>query len=473
MRGIDATRYKKTKIIATLGPSSEAKIEGLLKAGVNGIRLNFSHGRHAWHAEQIKTIRTLSHELGRPVAIILDLQGPKVRIGSINTTLEVKTGDTLRFAYGADYDETGIIPIQFDFAPLVRKDERIFVRDGDVITSVTGVRDGVVSVIVRSGGKFGSQHGINLPDTVITKSKLTDKDHKDIAFGLKHDIDYIALSFVHTADDVRSLQQMIAKAKKSIKVIAKIETAPAVEQLREIITQADAVMIARGDLATETSPEQVPIVGRRIIQIARETKRPVIMATQMLETMTTSLQPTRAEANDVATATALGVDAVMLSGETAVGAYPVETVAMMKRIILSTEQYLAETGELGRLRRLTAADDPQDAVSLAAITLANHLGSKLILAETFSGSTALSIAALRPNASIVMASPIERVCNQLAIVWGGKTVLVSKEKLISPVVIKSFQKNGALQKGDTVVLAFGTHAGTSGGTDTVRLLRVP
>ncbi|MBP9826871.1 pyruvate kinase [Candidatus Saccharibacteria bacterium] len=472
MNKLDASRYKRTKIIATIGPASELHLESLLRSGVNGMRLNFSHNRHSWHANVITQIRQYAEKLNRSVAIIQDLQGPKIRVGVLPSTIEVKAGDELKFRFDADYAKTGIIPIQFDFSPMVKKGDRVYIRDGAIISEVMKVREGVVTVIVRSGGKFGGQHGINLPDTVINESKLTEKDLKDLAFGLKHDIDYVAISFVHTAHDVEHVRSLIAKSKKNIKIITKIETAPAVQNLHSIIEASDAVMIARGDLATETSPEEVPIIGREIINIARRMKRPVIMATQMLESMTTNPEPTRAEANDVATAVSLGVDAVMLSGETAVGSYPVDTVKMMKRIILSTEQYLSETNQYGSIRMLTAQDSPQDAVCMAAITLANHLSAKLILAETLTGSTALAIASHRPNAAIIMASPDERVCNQCSIVWGGKPFRVPKTRIISPEVIRAFVKRGALKSGDTVVSAFGTHSGTSGGTDTVRLIGV-
>jgi len=472
MSGIDATRYKKTKIIATLGPTSEERIDDLLKSGVNGIRLNFSHNRHSWHAAAIKKVRAAASAASRSVAIIQDLQGPKIRVGTVPQMLEVRAGDELQFAYEPKQSAQGVIPIQYNFTKLVSKGERMFLRDGQVTGEITAVRDGVVKMRVLSGGKFGSQHGINLPDTVIKSSKLTEKDLADIAFGLKQDIDYIALSFVHTAADVEHLRALLSKAHKKIGIIAKIETAPAVDNLHEIIEASDAVMIARGDLAIETSPEEVPIVGRKIIRICREKKRPVIMATQMLESMMTSPQPTRAEVNDVATAVSLGVDSVMLSGETATGAYPVETVQLMKRVILSTEQYLLESNQIGTATGLTAAHSAQDAVSLAAITLANHVGAKLILAETLTGSTARSISSMRPNAAIVMASPDERTCNQCSIFWGGKSFLVPRERLISPAVVKHFQKKGALQAGDLVVSAFGTHAGKSGKTDTVRLIEV-
>lgn len=466
---VDARQYKKTKIIATIGPASEAKIESLLKSGVNGIRLNFSHNRHSWHANVIHEVRASARKLNRSVAIIQDLQGPKIRIGTVPEILSVKAGDTLEFALEGKHKD-GQIPIQYDFTELVKKGERLFLRDGQVISVIESVRGGVVKARVTSGGKFGSQHGINLPDTIIKTSKLTKKDLEDLAFGLKQDIDFVALSFIHTAEDIEELRRIIKKSRKNIGIIAKIETAPAVENLHTIIEAADAVMIARGDLAIETSPELVPIVGRKIIRICREQKRPVIMATQMLESMTSSMQPTRAEVNDVATAVSLGVDAVMLSGETATGAYPVETVQLMKRIILSTEGYLAENNQFGTAHKLTAAHTAQDAVSLAAITLANHLGAKLILAETLTGSTAKSISSLRPNAAIIMASPDERVCNQLSIVWGGKAFLVAPGRLIHAEVLAAFRKKGALKVGDVVVSAFGTHAGKAGSTDTVRLL---
>lgn len=466
---VDAREYKKTKIIATVGPASEYKISDLLKSGVNGIRLNFSHNRHSWHANVIHEVRAAAHKLGRSVAIIQDLQGPKIRVGSLAELHTVVAGDTLEFV-PEDKAKTGQIPIQYDFTDVVKKGQRLFVRDGQIICVIEQVRGGVVKARVTSGGKFGSQHGINLPDTVIESSKLTKKDRTDLAFGLKQDIDYVALSFIHRAEDIEELRRLIKKSGKKIGIISKIETAPAVENLHAIIAASDVVMIARGDLAIETSPEQVPIVGRRIIRICRELKRPVIMATQMLESMTSSLQPTRAEVNDVATAVSLGVDAVMLSGETATGAYPVETVRMMKRIILSTEAYLAENNQFGTAHQLTAAHTSQDAVSLAAITLANHLSAKLILAETLTGSTARSISSLRPNAAIIMASPDERVCNQLSIVWGGKAFQVPPGRLIHAEVLAAYRKRGALSSGDLVVSAFGTHAGLAGKTDTVRLL---
>jgi pyruvate kinase len=465
-----ATQYKKTKIIATLGPASEGKIEELLLAGVNGIRLNFSHGTHAWHGAMIKKVRAAARKLSRSVAIIQDLQGPKILIASLPEPMQVEKGQKLTMQYGADYTQAGIIPIQYDFSRSVAVGQRLYIRDGAVICEITRVHGRKVEMVVRQGGKFSSNHGINLPDTYIAGSKLVEKDIEDIRFGLTQDIDYIAQSFVQTAEDIAPLREMIKRKGKNIKIITKIETAAAAEHLHEIIAASDAVMIARGDLAVETSAEAVPIIGRQIIQIARTMRTPVIMATQMLEGMTSSMSPTRAEANDVSTAVTLGVDAVMLSGESAIGAYPIETVAQMKRIILITEKYMFESGTFGTVQDFTAGHSSGDAVSRAAQILAESVGAKLILAETASGHTARSIAALRPSAAIIMASPDLQVCNQLAIVWGSKPYKVLKGRYVSAGIMRTLLKIGALKKGDFVVCIFGTHAGKSGATDTVRLL---
>lgn len=505
----DASKFKKTKIVATIGPAVEDKIESLLRAGVNGIRLNFSHNTHAWHADIIRKVRVAAKKLDRSVAIIADLQGPKLRLGSLPSGgVEIKTGQTLKFKHGSKYEESGTLPIQFDFSAEIKRDDAIFLRDGQVKCVVTGVRDGVISARAINSGKVSTNHGINLPDTQLLGTSMTTKDRKDISFLLGQDIDYIALSFIHRASDIEDLQAIIRRGKRSIGVIAKIETKVATKHLDEIIQAADAAMIARGDLAIETAPEEVPLIGREIILLARRYKRPVIMATQMLEGMMNSTQPSRAEANDVATAVSLGVDAVMLSGETAAGQYPLETVRMMKRIVLSSELYFARArteidlipeGEtslgqypiesvglmkrvVNRTRRIfsqaensakISSGDIQTSVGLAAITLAEQVGVKLILAETLTGSTALTIASLRPSVPIIIASPNESVCNKTAIVWGGKPFLVPQKQKISGGVMTRLKRRGNVASGDLIVLAFGKNHNIAGGTDTVRLIEVP
>ncbi|MCC7289124.1 pyruvate kinase [bacterium] len=495
--------FKKTKIIATVGPASAEKIDKLLAAGVNGIRLNFSHGTHAEHLAHLKNAREAAKKLERSVAIIVDLHGPKIQLGSLPAGgLNVSAGETLRFKMGQKIDEHGTLPIQHDIASEVQKGHLLYMRDGQIRSVVESVKAGVVTVRVTNSGKILSNQGINLPDTHFKSSVLTKKDRKDLEFVYKNDVDYVAMSFVQSADDVRELRDLLRKHGSRAKIIAKIETKVATHHLEEIIAEADAAMVARGDLAVETSAEEVPLVGREIIRLCRLHKKVVIMATQMLEGMMNSLQPSRAEVSDIASAVTLGVDSVMLSGETAIGNYPIETVAMMKKVILATEQYLlsarseidvmpkggsaeearkANTNFLRRGRKIfnsqinvgrVASGDAQISVSLAAITLAEQLGAKMILAETLSGSTAQSIASLRPTMPILIASPDQMTCNQSALLWGGKPFLIKKREDVAKVVLGKLKKRKNLNVGDMIVSAYGHHRGVLGGTDTIRLIEV-
>jgi pyruvate kinase len=508
---IDSSKFKKTKIIATIGPASEEKLEQLLAAGVNGVRLNFSHGSHAWHKEIIAKARKAAKKLDRSVAIIQDLQGPKIRLGSLpQGGVELKAGQKVELCYHKDC-KADHLPIQFDFSSIVKKGDRLFLRDGTIKAKILSTTTGKVVVEIQNSGKVLSNHGINLPDTVFdSKSIMTPKDMKDLEFTYTNDVDYVALSFVQTASDIVHLKELLQKHKSPAKVIAKIETQVATRNLEEIIAVSDAVMIARGDLAIETSNEDVPLIGRKIIMLARQYKKPVIMATQMLESMISSPQPSRAEVNDIASAVSLSVSCVMLSGETAMGQYPVQTVELMKRVILKSEQYFLEnrleidfvpdkrvktavlpvefSEDIGPTRSFVtnarkifghsfstgkiASDEAQISVSLAAITLAQQVGAKIILAETLTGSTALSIASLRPPMPIIIASPSQRVCNQMSIVWGGKSYLVSKKQHISSGIIKKLKVKKSLLDGDWVVQAFGRNHSVGGGTDTVRLIEV-
>lgn len=507
---IHASQFKKTKIIATIGPASEEKIEQLLEAGVNAVRLNFSHNTHTWHVGILKKARMAAKKLNRSVAVIADLQGPKIRLGNLPTGgVELAAGQKLTLEYGKEYSEK-VLPIQFDLSSKVKKGERIFLRDGMVKAEVMDVKDNAITIEIKNSGKVATNHGINLPDTLFDSSAiLTKKDLADLEFITKEDIDYVALSFVQSAADIIYLQKILAKLGSDAKIISKIETRMATENLEEIIAVSDAVMIARGDLAVETSNEDVPLIGRAIIQTSRAYKRPVIMATQMLDSMISSPQPTRAEVNDIATAVNLGVSCVMLSGETAVGQYPIEVIELMKRVILKSEMYFTKSQmevdlipyqrtaeqqfdvegveEAGTIKRILARAqslggkkeigklsdfDVQTSVSLSATTLAKQVGAKVILAETLTGSTALSLASLRPPMPIIIASPNTRVCNQMAIVWGGKPFLVSNKQKVSKGVIAELKKRGNISDGDWVVQAFGQTHGVAGGTDTIRLIEV-
>ncbi len=482
-------------------------ITQLLAAGVNGVRLNFSHGSHEEHRAKLKAARKAAHELGRSVAIIQDLAGPKIRLGTLpEEGVKISKGEVLHLSYQASFDELRILPTQYDFSGDVAIGEHIYLRDGQIKTVITKVAGGIVSVKALNAGVVLSNHGINLPDTVLKGSVLTPKDRKDVGFALREDVDYVALSFVQNADSIHALRDLLKRGKSRAKIITKIETKPAVHHLREIIAASDAVMIARGDLGVEVGAENVPIIGRQIIELAKQAKKPVIMATQMLESMMTSIEPSRAEANDVSTAVLLGVDSVMLSGETAIGQFPLETVQMMKKIILKAEEYghgpahnadfLLEDNQIHSARNLLPSStnteeqryrivferDPgspptrsaleiQTSIALAAISLTEQLSAKLILAETLSGATARSISSLRPNTPIIMATPDPRTYNQLAIVWGGKSFLVPGQQQISNLVLKELRKRGNIKKGDLIVSAFGTTHGITGGTDTIRLLQ--
>jgi pyruvate kinase len=505
---IDARKYKKTKIIATIGPASQEKIDLLLKSGVNGIRLNFSHNTHKWHCDIAEKVRKEAKKLDRSVAIIQDLPGPKIRLGKLPTGgIEIKAGQTLRFKHGENLSSE-MLPIQHDFSKQVKKGERLFLRDGQIQTEIISISSGVISSKALNSGKIMSDHGINLPDTIFKDGVLSEKDKKDLTVTNTLDADYVAVSFINTPQDIYDVRNQLSKHKANAKIIAKIETKAAVANLEEIIKATDAVMIARGDLAIEVGPEQVPIIGREIILLGRKYRKPVIMATQMMESMMTSTTPSRAEANDVATAVSLGVDSLMLSGESAIGQFPVETVQMMKKIILSAEQYFINTSvavqltqqdediisvnenegpglvdKLDQKTRLVFSRQPklspnisseaaQTSISFAAITLADQLKAKVILAETATGSTALSIASLRPNCPIIIASPDPKVCNQCSIIWGGKTFLVSKSKNRKAAIINKLKDRKSISAGDWVVEAYGQNRDVAGGTDTIRLIEV-
>lgn len=507
---IDATMYKKTKIIATIGPASREKIHNLLKSGVNGVRLNFSHNTHKWHLDTAAEVRKQAKDLDRSVAIIQDLPGPKIRLGKLPAGgVSISAGKMIKLKY-TTYNKTkdDILPIQYDFSDEVKKGHKLFLRDGQIQTEVVSVKEGIVTVKAKNSGKVLSDHGINLPDTVFTRGVLTDKDKKDLEITKKLDADYVAVSFAHTAKDIDDVREYLAARKCQARVIAKIETKSAVDNLEDIIKASDVVMVARGDLAIEVGPEQVPIIGREIILLARKYKKPVIMATQMMEGMMTSTTPSRAEANDVATAVSLGADALMLSGETAIGQFPIETVKMMKKIILNAERYFVTTSmavelvaeaedvisaplqnksnfldRISQKTKLVFSREPvlrskisssiaQTSISFAAITLAEQLNAKVIIAETLTGSTALSIASLRPSAPIIIASPSQRVCNQCSILWGGKPFLSPKDKSAANFVIKKLKIRSGIESGDWIVVAHGQNRGVAGGTDTVRLMEV-
>ncbi|MDB5178664.1 MAG: Pyruvate kinase [Patescibacteria group bacterium] len=464
-----AASFKRTKIVATIGPSSNSPqvLEELLLAGVNMFRLNFSHGTHEEHGQVAKYARHLSDKHGKPVAVLADIQGPKIRVGTLPIDgLPFVRGNVVRFQFGADYEASGVIPVQHDISKYLKNGERVFLRDGQVQIEVEKIQKQLITGKVLTPGIVFSNQGMNLPDTDLGGDILTPKDIADIEFAASQGVDYIGYSFVQTADDIHKLRERLVKLKCDAKIIAKIETAAAVENLEEIVAATDVIMVARGDLAIETKPEAVPAAQRRMIELGKQYRKPVIVATQMLESMIQSQQPTRAEVSDVATAVLEGTDAVMLSGETAMGLFPVEAVKMMKRVILYTErEEIAGRNNLPEWRDF--GHERQNAISAAAVVLANQLPAKVIIAETSSGQTARNISALRPNMPIIMVTDHKRVYYQMAIVWGGKSYFAKDMKGATDHVIRQLKAAENITKGDAAVVASGNQPGLVGGTDKV------
>lgn len=459
--------FKRTKILATIGPPTNnyEAIYSLIKAGANGIRLNFSHGDYEERLEQIKWIRKASKELGKPVAVLQDLQGPKIRLGDFEGIITVQTGQSLTFAYKADYARTNHIPTQYDLAKKVKRGERIYLYDGKVRTVVTSVTNGIVHVRAENDGILIKRKGINLPDTDFAGDIITKKDKEDIVFGSTQDYDYVGLSFVQTADDIKALRKRLKNLGSTARIIAKIETKAAVENIEAIVKEADAVMIARGDLAVETPAESVPVVQRKIIGLGLKYAKPTIVATQMMGSMTEMPEPTRAEVSDVATAVIVGADCVMLSDETANGKYPLEAVQAMKRVVRYTEMNAP-------LKAVFAnADDHsrQAAISNSIIHLAESIKAKAIVAETKSGDTALQISTRRPSVPLIAVTDDVRTAQQLALVYDVKSYVRPADRMAATKLTDWLRQNRVLHKGDIVVTASGQQPGVVGTTDTIKV----
>jgi pyruvate kinase len=461
--------YKRTKIIATVGPSTHSyeSIEQLIASGANGLRLNFSHGTNPQRDEQIGWIRKASKKLGKPVAIIQDLQGPKIRLGDFEDIINVKKGETLRFGYNADWVETGIIPTQYDLSTKLKRGERLYLYDGKVRTKVTSVKDGIVYAEAENDGILLKKKGMNLPDTDFGGDVITEKDRQDLAYGSQQDIDYVAMSFIQTAEDIVNIRRIITNLGSPRKIIAKIETPLAVENIEEIVQTADAVMVARGDLAVETLPESVPIVQRQIIGLGIKYGKPTIVATQMLASMTDMPEPTRAEVSDIATAVLVGADCVMLSDETASGQYPIEAVKIMKRVITYSQDHapvravFTSTEERFVSRQL--------AISRGVISLAESIHASAIIAETKSGATAVQIAAERPKIPLIAVTDDPRTAQQLAIVYNVKSYVRPVSKYAASKLTDFLRETNLLKKGDIVVTASGQYPGVVGTTDTIKV----
>src|SRR3990167_367411 len=462
--------FKRTKIIATIGPSTDSleAIEKLIKNGANGIRLNFSHGTHEEKARHIKWIRQISKTTGKTIAIIQDLQGPKIRLGDFEEVISISKGEIFSLKYNADYKKTGYIPTQYELSKKTERGQRLLFNDGRLIATIKTIKtikDGALYLRAESAGTLVKRKGISLPDTDFKGDVITAKDREDMAFGSTRDIDYVAMSFVQSADDIENLRRMLTNLGSNARIIAKIETKSAVDNLESIVAQADAVMVARGDLATEISAESVPVIQRRIIHVGKKFAKPTIVATQMLASMTEQPEPTRAEVSDIATAVILGADAVMLSDETAVGKYPDKAVKVMKDVITYTQ-----TNEDVLYQKLKFENPSiQQAICKSIIRIAGDVSARAIVAETKSGATALQIAAFRSDVPQIAVTSSPRVAQQLAIVFGVQSYIMPDSSVVATKLSNWLQLNKIMNKGDVIVTALGRQPGVVGTTDTIKI----
>jgi pyruvate kinase len=465
-------RQRKAKILATLGPASSTReqISALFKAGADVFRLNFSHGSHEDHQKRYDLIRAIEDEYKRPIGILMDLQGPKLRVGTIaGGSVELKTGGTYRF----DLDEAkgdakrAQLPHPEIFAA-VQAGTNLLIDDGRLRLRVKKFGSDFAECEVVVGGKLSDRKGVNVPDVVLPLSPLTPKDREDLRFGIDLGCDWVAMSFVQRPEDVAELRKLISGRAK---VIAKLEKPAAIDRLEEIVDLSDAVMVARGDLGVEMPPEDVPAIQKRIIAACRKSGKPVVVATQMLDSMVHSPAPTRAEASDVATAIYDGADAVMLSAETASGQYPVEAVAMMNRIIERVERDPA-------YRQILDArhPDPQptghDAISAAAAQVAHTLSVAAIVTYSTSGSTVLRVARERPEVPILALTASLSTARALSLAWGAHCVQIQDLKRFSEMVETACSvalSQEMAKVGDRLVITAGVPFGTPGSTNILRV----
>jgi len=413
---------KKTKIVATIGPATSSKknLEAIIREGVNVVRINFSHGKHEDHEDVIKRVRQINKEQQIHTAILADLQGPKIRIGEIEGgAVTVKEGDLINFTNEEIVGNAGQAYISYQQFPKdVKVGERILIDDGKLgLKIIKTDQKSSVTAEFMNGGKLSSNKGVNLPNTKISMPSLTEKDKKDLAFALKHNLEWIGLSFVRNARDIIELKHLIKKEGKLSRVIAKIEKPEAIDDIDGIIEKSDAIMVARGDLGVEVPMERVPLLQKEIVKKCLRAAKPVIIATQMMESMITSISPTRAEVNDVANAVLDGADAVMLSAETSVGKYPIQVIQAMTKIIEHVEKseliyHLEFPPELNEERFIS------DSVCYSACRLSQRVDSKAIVTMTHSGYTAAKISSFRPRAGIFAFTGNHELLNKLSLVWG-------------------------------------------------------
>jgi pyruvate kinase len=466
--------HRRAKIVCTLGPASntEEGIRGLIESGMDVARLNFSHGRVDEHRATLERVRAAARAAGRPVAVLQDLCGPKIRTGDFGPSA-VASGSEIDLVSGNRGDET---TVAVDYPGLerdVRVGDRVLLGDGAIELTVREIRGDRVRCSVEHGGPLRTRMGVNLPSRSLSLSALTPKDEQDVEIGLAMGVDYIGLSFVRAAVDVETLRALCARSGRPTPIVAKIETTQAVEQLESVVRVSDAIMVARGDLGVELPPESVPVIQRQIIGVCRRHKKPVIVATEMLQSMTESPRPTRAETSDVAGAVFGGADAVMLSAETATGRYPTRACRMMDRIIRQ-----AETSQFFDPLPSDPDGTTPEAIATAACDIARQVGAKLIVALTESGTTARLVSKARPTVPIVAVSPSEATLSRLSLYWGvtpHPTDGLGSAQNFAEFIRKTgriLSASGVLKPGDRYVMVYGVSAGVPGATNALRVEEV-
>jgi pyruvate kinase len=466
---------RRAKIVATLGPASSSydQLRAIIEAGVDVARMNLSHGSYDVHEQIYRDVRKASSDLDKPVGVFVDLQGPKIRLTKFKDgPVKLEKGATFKITTDEVDGDVNICGTTFKGLPGdVKVGDFLLIDDGKVKLRAVEVSDTTVTTVVEIPGQISNNKGINLPGVAVNVPALSEKDEDDLRWALKLGVDMVALSFVRNASDIERVHEIMREEGRSIPVIAKIEKPQAVENLEEIIDAFDAIMVARGDLGVELPLEQVPLVQKRAVELARRWAKPVIVATQMLESMISSSIPTRAETSDVANAVLDGADALMLSGETSVGSFPVETVSTMARIIQSTEENgLSRIPDLG-----TRPHTQGGAVSYAAMEIAELLGSKFVCVFTEGGDSLRRISRLRSAVPVLSFTPNVQTARELSLVWGSKTYIVPKvshtDAMFEQVDI-SVLEQGMCKVGDEVVVVAGTPPGVSGSTNTLRVHKV-
>jgi pyruvate kinase len=463
---------RKTKIVATIGPStdSEEMIEKLILAGVNVFRFNFSHSTHEYHGDNLVKVRKIATKLAMPIAILQDISGPKIRVGEINGVMCLNAGDILSFYDKAGFDDKYGVTINHPhILPSLKQGDLIYLADGGIRCEVTANVNGVVRTKILVGGDLTSKKGVNFPNASLPIAAITEKDIKDMEFGVKIGVDMMAVSFIKSREDIEEAKRIVAGFGGDCPIFAKIEKAEAVENLSSIVEVADGLMVARGDLGVELGLSKVPIAQKKIIRTANRKGIPVITATQMLTSMIDSPFPTRAEVSDIANAVLDGTDAVMLSDETTVGKYPIEAIKVLDEAITEVETIYPF------YRNLDKIHNPADAIAVAANRMAEDMEPNALIVFTRSGGSAKTVAKYRPKPDILVSVHCEQAYRRLAIVWGVRPVFIleeheSSDRMLCEFTMKALDE-GVMQEDGTYIVTVGYPTGLEGTTNLVRIMR--